>query len=124
MTFLSDNVLDNGLNYLTTHGSRMDICSQEPANYTEATSTYSKGNKTSVACGSPTNGDSSGRKVTIGAVTGGSVTGTATVTHWAYSKTTSTTELLAAKSLSSSQGVTSGNSWSMAAIDIEIPDAT
>ena len=122
MTFLTDNALDSGLSYLTTNGSRMDICSQEPANYTEATSTYTLGNKTSVTTGSPTNGDTSGRKVTIAAVTGGSVTGTGTASHWAYTKTTATTELLAANSLASSQAVTSGNTWSMAAVDIESPD--
>lgn len=122
MTYLTDNVLDSGLGYLTANGARMDICSQEPANYTEATSTYTLGNKTSVTTGSPANGDTSGRKVTIAAVSGGSVTGSGTASHWAYSKTSATAELLAAKSLSSSQAVTSGNTWSMGAIDVEIPD--
>lgn len=122
MVFLTDNALDSGLSYITTNGSRMDICSQEPANYTEATSTYTLGNKTSLSTGSPANGDTSGRKVTIAAITNGSVTGTGTASHWAYSKTTATTELLAANSLSSSQAVTSGNTFSLGAIDIEIPD--
>lgn len=123
MTFLTDNALDYGVNYLTTNGSRIDVCSQEPVNYTEATSTYTKGNKTGVTVGSPQNGDTSGRKVTIAAITNGSITSNGTVSHWALSKTTATTELLAAKSLASSQAVTSGNTFSLAAIDIEIPDA-
>lgn len=123
MPFLSDNVLDNGLNYLTTNGTRMDICSQEPANYTEATSTYSRGNKTGASVGSPANGDTSGRKVTIAAVSsGGNVTSTGSVTHWALSKPTATTELLAANALASSQTVTNGNTWTLPATDIEIPD--
>ena len=122
MVYLSDNVLDNGLNYITTNGARMDICSQEPANYTEATSTYTLGNKTSLTAGSPADGDASGRKVTIPSISDGSVTGTNTATHWAYSKTSATTELLAAQSLSSSQGVTSGNTFTLTAIDIELPD--
>jgi hypothetical protein len=123
MAFLSDNVLDNGLNYLTTNGTRVDICSQEPANYTEATSTYSRGNKTGASVSSPTNGDTSGRKVTLAAITSGAVvTSTGTVSHWALSKPTATTELLAANSLSASQTVTSGNSWTLTATDIEIPD--
>lgn len=123
MTFLTDNALDNGLNYLTTHGSRIDVCTQEPANYTEATSTYTRGNKTGVSVGSPQNGDTSGRKVTVAAVTNGAITGNGTVTHWALSKTTATAALLAANSLASSQVVTSGNTFSLDAIDIEIPDA-
>lgn len=122
MVFLHDDVLDNGLQYLTDNGGRVDICSQEPATYTEATSTYTLGNKTSASVGSPTNGDTNGRKVVIAAITDGSVTGTGTATHWALSKTTATTALLAAQSLSSSQGVTSGNTWSTGAIDITFPD--
>jgi hypothetical protein len=122
MTFLSDNVLDNGLNYLTTNGTRVDICSQEPANYTEATSTYTLGNKTGASVGSPQNGDVSGRKVRLAAITDGSVTGTGTASHFAISKPTATTELLAARSLGASQGVTSGNTFTLTAVDVEIPD--
>lgn len=122
MTFLADAVLDNGLSYLTSNGDRVDICTQEPANYTEATSTYSKGNKTSASVGSPENGDTSGRKVVIAAISDGSVTGDGTVTHWALSKTSATAALLASTSLASSQGVTNGNTWSMGATDIELPD--
>jgi len=122
MVFLSDNALDSGLSYLTTNGTRVDICSQEPANYTEATSTYTLGNKTSASVGSPQAGDTSGRKVILAAISDGSVTGTNTATHWALSKPTATTELLAAQSLSSSQAVTSGNTFTLGAIDIEYPD--
>lgn len=122
MVFLTDNALDSGLSYLTSNGTRMDICSQEPANYTEATSTYTLGNKTGLAVGSPQNGDTSGRKVTIPAISDGSVSGTGTASHWALSKPTVTTELLAAQTLSASQAVTSGNTFSLGAIDIEFPD--
>lgn len=122
MAFLADIILDSGLSYANTNGDRVDICTQEPANWTEASSTYSIGNKTSASVGSPTNGDSSGRKVVISAITDGSVTGTDTATHWALSKATSTEALLAANSLSSSQAVTNGNTFTLGAIDITIPD--
>lgn len=121
MPSLSDNILDNGLSYASTNGDRVDICSQEPSTYTEATSTYSLGNKTSASVGSPTNGDTSGRKVTIAEITDGSVTGDGTASHWALSYT-GNTELLAANSLSSSQSVTNGNTFTLSATDIEIPD--
>tara|TARA_Y100001951_G_scaffold102557_1_gene109412 strand:- start:80 stop:454 length:375 start_codon:yes stop_codon:yes gene_type:complete len=122
MAYLNDLVLDNGLSYVNANGSRLDICSQEPANYTEATSTYTLGNKTSLTAGAPENGDSSGRKSVIPAITDGSVTGTGTASHWGYSKTSATAALLAATSLSSSQAVTSGNTFTLGAIDITIPD--
>ena len=121
MVFLADNVMDSGLSYLTSVGNRIDICSQEPTTYAEATSTFTLGNKTSATVGSPTNGDSSGRKVVITAITDGSVTGTDTATHWALVSSTGS-ELLATQSLSSSQAVTSGNTFTLPAIDITIPD--
>jgi len=122
MPYLNDDVLDNGLAYVVTNGSRLDICSQEPANYTEATSTYTLGNKTSLTAGSLQNGASSGRRTVIPAITDGSVTGTGTATHWAYSKTSATAALLAAQALSSSQAVTSGNTFTLDAISITFPD--
>ena len=124
MPYLNDDVLDNGLAYVVSNGSRLDICSQQPANYTEATSTYTLGNKTSLTAGSLQNGASSGRRTVIPAITDGSVTGTGTATHWAYSKTSATAALLAAQALSSSQAVTSGNSFSLDAISITFPDPT
>lgn len=122
MAFISDNVFDSGLAYLTTNGGRLDICSQAPTTYAEATSTYTLGNKTSPTVGSPTNGASSGRRVIISAITDGTVTGTGTATHWALTKTTATTELLAWGTITS-QGVTSGNTFTLDALSITIPDA-
>lgn len=125
MVYLNDRVLDNGLEILNAEADRIDICSQEPATYTEATSTYSKGNKDHGAAGSafgaPADRSPSGRKVTSTAVTDGAVTATATVTHYAVSDV-GNTRLLAANALSSSQAVTSGNSFSLPAFDIGIPD--
>jgi len=122
-SFLADAVLDNGLQYLTTNGGALYICSQQPTNYTEATSTYALGNKT-LTVGSPQDGASSGRRVIVPAITDGSVTGTNTATHWAVVKTSATTALLAAQSLSAPQAVTSGNTFTLDAISITIPDAT
>jgi hypothetical protein len=119
MAFLSDEVLDQGLDYLDTNGTRIDICSQEPTTYAEATSTYTLGNDT-VNTGAPEDGDSSGRKVVVPAITAGTVTGTGTATHWAL--TDGSSELLAVGALASSQAVTSGNEFTLTAIDITIPD--
>lgn len=122
MPYLNDTVLDNGLQYIVDNGVRLDVCSQEPANYTEATSTYTLGNKAGLTPTGPANGSPSGRAVTIPAITDGSITGTGTASHWAFSKTSATAALLAAQSLASSQAVTNGNTFSLDAITITIPD--
>lgn len=120
MAFISDNVLDSGLSFLTaTSGIRMDLCSQEPATRTEAISTYTLANATDASIGSAGNASPNGRKVTVAAVSGGSVTSTASATHWALS---STGELLAASTLSADQSLTSGNTFSTTAFDIRFPD--
>ena len=122
MAFLIDNVYDSGLSYITSNGTRIDICSQEPTTYTQATSTYTLGNKASLTVGSPTNGATDGRKVVVPAITDGSVTATGTASHWALTNASNT--LIATGSLTSSQSVTSGNTFTLDAIDITIRDAT
>lgn len=120
MPYINDNAFDQGLDYLDTNGTRVDICSQEPTTYAEATSTYTLGNST-VNTGATTNGAVSGRRVTVPAITGASVTGTGTATHWALTDGTAT--LLATGALSASQAVTSGSTFNLGAFDITFPDA-
>lgn len=120
MTYLNDEVLDGGLDYVTANGSRLDICSQEPTTYAEATSTFSLGNKTSLSVGNPENGASSGRRVIVAAITDGSVTDDGTAAFWAITDASSV--LIAANSLSSSQAVTSSNTFTLDAFSITIPD--
>lgn len=122
MAFINDRVFDNGLTVLDTEANRLDICSQEPVTYTEATSTYTLGNKTSLSVGAPTDAAPNGRKVDVASFTDGSVTGTGTATHWAVVDT-GNSRLLATGSLSASQAVTSGNTFSLTAIDVRIPDS-
>jgi hypothetical protein len=124
MPYMNDLLLDLPLQQIKDNASRVDICSQEPATYTEATSTYTLGNKTGVTYTGPADRSPNGRKVTLDAISGGSVTGTGTASHWAASKTTSTTALYVTTSLASSQAVTNGNTFSLTAADIGIPDAT
>jgi len=121
MAYINDEVFDQGLDYADTNGTRIDICSQEPVSYAEATSTYTLGNKTGLNTGATQNGASSGRRVIVPAITDGSVTGTATATHWAL--TDNSAILVATGALSSSQAVTSGNTFTLDAISITIADA-
>ena len=121
MPYINDEVFDSGLDYADTNGTRIDICSQEPTSYTEATSTYTLGNKTGLNTGATQNGATDGRRVIVPAITDGSVTGTATATHWAL--TDGSAVLIATGALSSSQAVTSGNTFTLGAISITIRDA-
>lgn len=122
MAWVSDEVLDQGLDWLDTNGTRLDICSQEPTTYTEATSTYTLGNKTSINPAAPSDRSPNGREVVIAAITDGTVTGTGTATHWALSNGSDT--LVATGSLSASQAVTSGNTFTLTEFAVGIPDAS
>lgn len=121
MPRIENPVYDAALQVLIDDGDRLDLCSQEPTNYTEATSTYSLGNQTSITIGTIADGDVSGRKVTVSATSGGTIGATGTATHYAISDTTGT-QLLAAGELTTSQQVVSGNTFTTEAFDIEIPD--
>jgi hypothetical protein len=122
MPFMNDEIHDQGLDYADVNGTRIDICTQEPSNYTEATSTYSIGNKTGLNTGATQNGVTDGRRVVVPAITDGSVTGTDTATHWAL--TDGSSVLLAAGALSAPQGVTSGNTFTLDAISLTQRDPT
>ena len=121
MATLNDRVFDNGLTVLDTEANRIDVTSQEATTYTEATSTYTLGNSTSLSIGAPADRTGGGRKVTVAAITDGSISGTGTATHYAIVDT-SNSRLLATGSLTASQSVTSGNTFTLATFDIGIPD--
>lgn len=121
MATISDRVFDNGLTVLDTEANRIDITSQEATTYAGATSTFTLGNSTSLSIGAPADRTGGGREVTVAAITDGSVTGTGTATHYAIVDTVNS-RLLATGSLSSSQSVTSGNTFTTGAVKIGIPD--
>jgi len=123
MAFIADTVFDNGLSYVTTNANRVDITSQEVTTYTQATTTYTLGNETTITTTGPADaGTGTGRRAIIDAITAGSVTGTGTASHWAVSYTTGSV-LIATGSLSASQSVTNGNTFTLDAISIIIRDA-
>lgn len=121
MAYINDEIYDQGLDYADTNGTRVDVCTQEPTTYAEATSTYTKGNKTGLNTGATQSGATDGRRVIVPAITDGSVTGDGTVTHWAL--TDGSSILLATGALSASQAVTNGNTFTLEAISITIRDA-
>ena len=123
MAFLNDRVFDNGLTILDTEANAIHVTSQEATDYTEATSTYTLGNSTSLSIGAPADRTGGGRKVAVAAISDGSITGTGTVTHYAIVDTVNS-RLLATAALTASQSVTNGNTFTLATFDIGIPDPT
>lgn len=120
MSYLNDRVLDNGLSALPSEVNKLTICNAEPDTYTEANTTFKVGEKASPTVGSPAARGGGGRKVTVSAITDGTVSATDTATHWALVDT-GNSRLLAAGALSASQAVTNGNTFTLAAFDIGIP---
>ena len=121
MPFIADYALDAGIEKIR-EGTRIDICSQEPVSYTEATSTYTLGNKTGLSLGAVADRSPSGRKTTVPAITDGTTTGTDDGSHWALTDP-GNSRLLATGALASPQAMTSGNPFTLTAFDIGIPDA-
>lgn len=121
MAFLNDRVFDNGLTVLDTEANAIHVTSQEATTYAEATSTYTLGNSTSLSIGAPQDRSGGGREVVVAAISDGSVTGTGTATHYAIVDTVNS-RLLATGSLTASQSVTSGNTFTLSSVAIGIPD--
>ena len=121
--YIHDTVLDAALDYIDDNVENLYICSAQPTTFAEASSTYALGVKATPSIGSPTNGDSTGRKIVVSAITDGTVTDTDTAT-WVALTDDSASLLLVAQELSSSQGVTSGNTFTLTEFDITIPDPT
>lgn len=121
MPSISDYILDAALSKLDTEANAIYICSTEPATYAAATTTAALGNSTAISISAPEDRAVGGRKVTVDAVTGGSVTATGTATHFAIVDTVNS-RLLVTGSLTASQAVTTGNTFSLASFTIGIPD--
>ena len=116
MSWLGNEVLDAALDYIDDNTTVLHICSAEP---TVFGTLNSLGTKTPPIIDTPEPGDTSGRKVIVNSFSDGSVTGTGTATHYAL---VSGSVLIATGSLTSSQGVTSGNTFSLSEFTIGIPD--
>jgi hypothetical protein len=120
MGYVNDEARDQGLDWIDANGTRIDICSQEPTTYAEATSTYTLGNAAVNTGATADAATGTGRRVTVPAVSGASVTATGTATHWALTDASSV--LVATGALSASTPVTNGGTFSLAAFDIIIRD--
>jgi hypothetical protein len=118
----ADAVLDGLLDVVATATAQI-ACSAQPTSYAEATSTYALADVT-IDSGDFTkgNGDTNGRKVTVAQQAGVDVDTTGTATHVALVITASSTLLYV--TTCTSQALTSGNSVTFPAWDIEVADPT
>jgi hypothetical protein len=123
MPFIHDTALDALLADIQSNGEALHICDTEPTNYTEATATYSLGEKTSPTLNAPSDRGGGGREVVVDAITDGAVDVTGTADFWAIVKDSATSRLLAAGDLSAPQGVTNGNTFTLTSFAIGVPDA-
>jgi hypothetical protein len=121
MASLGDRVFDNGLTVLDTEVSHLYITSAEATTYTQAATTYALGVKATPTVSAPADRTGGGREVTVSAITDGSVTASGTATHYALVDQTNS-RLLAVGALTASQGVTSGNQFTLSSFKIGIPD--
>jgi hypothetical protein len=123
---LADQVLDNGLTYLHTNTTHVTILSSatEPTTYAQASATFLLAYKSwgaNNAVGASGAGSPNGRQVATTAITDGTVTTTGTANWWGLCDETNSI-LLAHGSLSASQVVTAGNTFSLASFNIRIPN--
>ena len=119
MTSMNDAIHDSGLSWAQTNITHTSICSAEPTNITEATSTYHLGT-VATACGAPQNGDVDGRKVTVASASGGSVVASGTASHQCGHNNSDT--FGAAKALGASKVVANGDTFDITAWDITSRD--
>lgn len=119
--YLHDDVFDSGLSVLDTLVENLYICYTQPTTFTEASSTYALGVKATPTIGAPSDRTGGGRKVTVSAITDGTVSADGTAAFYGLTDD-STTKLLAAGHLSANQVVSNGNTFTLATFDVGIPD--
>ena len=120
MATLDNRVFDNGLTVLDTEANAIHITSAEATSYANVAS-VTLGNSTSLSIGAPQDRAGGGREVVVAAINGGSVTGTGTATHYAIVDTVNS-RLLATSTLTASQSVTTGNTFTLSSVAVGIPD--
>lgn len=117
---LVDAVLDGLLDVIAT-ATIMVLCSSEPTNYTQLTSTYALADvTTSGGDFTKANGDTNGRKVTIAAKNSVPVDTSGTAQHVGLGISGSSTFL--GTTTCASQAVTSGNTCNIGSWKCEVAD--
>ena len=118
-----DDMLDGSLNIIKNNCTRITLCSQQPTTYAEANATYALADVTVDSTDfTNANGDTNGRKLTIGAQNAVPVDATGTSNHVALLDVANSKLLYV--TTHTGQALTSGNTVNIGAWDIEIADPT
>lgn len=121
MATLNNRVFDNGLSVLDLEANKITITSQEATTYAEGNATFALGSSTSLSIAAPSDRTGGGREVVVAEVTDGSVSVSGTATHYAILDTVNS-RLLATGTLTASQAVSAGNTFTLGSFTIGIPD--
>jgi hypothetical protein len=116
-----DSVLDGALNIVKNGATQEAVCSAQPTTYAEATATYKLALKTGLTSGTftgPVNGDTNGRKLTVNQQATVTVDTGGSATHIALCSGTT----LLYVTTCTTQTLTSGNTVTIPAWDIELAD--
>ena len=105
MATLNNRVFDEGLSVLDLEANQIHVTSQEATSYAEAITTYTLGDSSSLSIGAPQDRTGGGREVVVAAIVD-----------------TTNSRLLATSTLTASQAVTNGNTFTLSAVAIGIPD--
>lgn len=123
MPFFHDDLLDLPLNEIKNTAIEVCLCSQQPADYTEATVTYMLAKKTVGSSDftlADVVGGNGGRKITVGQIDAIPATSDGTATDVAY---VTATKLLTSTPLAVSGPVVNGASIKLNPHDISLNDA-
>lgn len=116
-----DDVLDGALNIIKNNCTKITVCNAQPTTYTEGNATFALADVTvDTTDFTNANGDTNGRKLTVGAQSAVPVDTTGTANHIALLDVTNSKLLYV--TTCTSQGLTSGNTVNLPAWDIEIAD--
>jgi hypothetical protein len=118
---VDDSVLDGALNIVKNGATQLSVCNAQPTTYTQATVTYKLALKTGLTSGSftgPANGDTSGRKLIVNQQATIAVDASGDATHIAICSGS----VLLYVTTCTTQTLTSGNTVTVPAWDIEIAD--
>ena len=119
--YLNDVVLDAGLTLMDTEIDYLYICNALPDTHTEASATFKIGYKATPTVSAAGDAGGGGRKITVTAITDGTIDSADTATHWALADTAATT-LYAAGTLNAPVVVAIGT-FTLTTFDITFPDA-
>jgi hypothetical protein len=120
MALIADAAYDAALAYIATNGTSISLCTSEPANYAAIAAAQLA--VAPVTVGAPANGGTSGRSVTVPAISNDDADTTGTATHVALHNGAGL--LVATVALSAPISVDAAGTYSLAAWAINIPDAT